>query len=1443
MKPLAFVTPNASNLAQGYQIKHLLDKLVERIESNDIEDLCPSVMERRYPYLQKRATGFRIIGKQLQVKGVPVVALLHVIKRGDHDFKQFNDDREKYGKEYLEPLLDHQALEQFVEARLSERPPEPPKEPLPDTLRRWLEPFPKEGKKDTLIMESRQWVERFEQKRFREIKHRYYDIICSIVDSKTYSPINGDLPIYVYEGEQGHIVYYAYFLLEEENAPSEDCILLLDAGERRDAQVEQDLCENFKWLQVARDGSIKNIDQIARHSKRSYYAFILGDEPLWRKVEEDDAANPALSAEEITILSKVRHVPGNKEAVLPLFINGRAGSGKSTMLYHLFADYLYRKVKTDAEGSLIFLTYTKRLLDEARHSVNDLLRVSSRYAGSAISLDDIERGEPVFWPFLDFLKSLVPDHERASRFAPERYVDFGQFQMIYPNLHYGATRLPADVAWHVIRTYIKGYKPNGYLTPEEYDDLPTKEKSVPLDMYTEIFQRVWPRYRDSNYWDSQDIVRYILENNLAHPKYAVVFCDEAQDFTRIELDLILRLLVYRKFDLGWERNLRIPFVMAGDPFQTLNPTGFRWEAIKAAFYDEIVSTLDPYHRKTVSFDYEELSFNYRSEAPIVKFSNLLQFWRKRYFGATGVAPQKPWRIEEHIVPPRLYILGKTISEDTFLNEAQDSVVIIPCEYGQEESYIQQDPLLSKLNSQPNKPLFFSPMQAKGLEFQQVILYGFGKDCPPNFFDPNASIDEKLRNEYFLNKLYVGVTRAREYLLIVDPPTGEYRLWKRAVEENEETEENIDAVGVPPIRPEELIVWPKELIGGITSGVYYAAINTQKEPPLKIAERLEKAATNPKLLRQASDFYRRAGEEEKAKRCEAKALELEKKFLQAGQIFEHETIDLKDAERCYWKGGHWNDLEQLYLTLQDATPLYYTATQLMTTSEPSASHRDRFLQQLHKQLQVTTFILDEVSTQQVIRKLVASILSSKDQKAAERVATLASRYPSIPPIIDGEALAQVYYLAHRYQEAVEIWEQQQQKRKPVEYALSKAQLATDTVEKINWYYEAGKFAEVVNLARSLPAKSWSEEIARQVSQAQEATGHVLDALTTLIEHNLHEEALSTFKRHQHTLQPQSAKTVAQKAFEALLEQAIDSSEEKSIETAFDWYRSIRQKLSPQDHLIYARRYLAALAHTGQWDKALAIKSRFHLKAKEGQYELWASLAREVAKSSDVLRAPMETKQNLAEFLLDRFEPQVYSTWKPYISTQTIGAAVEKVGKDLDALKFYEGLEKLTTLAPQERDFVRKRWLKVKQRQIHRQRQDMEKADEAVKPLMRQNIEQREKEMMEQLTAWGFEAESISKLPAYPAIGETTPTTKIRPIVHWQKPVCHISIESEQRKVTLMIDVNTGQIMAFPPDIVQINEHEEGHKQFVVPGWDIEGEVVQGQVLRLRYPGSSWQNYQT
>ena len=100
----------------------------------------------------------------------------------------------------------------------------------------------------------------------------------------------------------------------------------------------------------------------------------------------------ALSLEEIDVLESARVNDGG----YPLFINGRAGSGKSTILQYLFSEYLYHHLnKEDSTPGPVFFACNDELLARCSHSVRSLLKVrqgrrdSSHGSGSSTPLSGV----------------------------------------------------------------------------------------------------------------------------------------------------------------------------------------------------------------------------------------------------------------------------------------------------------------------------------------------------------------------------------------------------------------------------------------------------------------------------------------------------------------------------------------------------------------------------------------------------------------------------------------------------------------------------------------------------------------------------------------------------------------------------------------------------------------------------------------------------------------------------------------------------------------------------------------------------------------------------------------------------------------------------------------------------------------------------------------------
>jgi hypothetical protein len=689
--------------------------------------------------------------------------------------------------------------------------------------------------------------------------------------------------------------------------------------------------------------SIRGLDKGVNLS-RTYPSYLLADKDSWLEIEREEEANLALSPEEERVLRSVS-LPASSDSALPIFINGRAGSGKSTMLFYLFADYCHRKYhyhhklpeKLLLPGDPLFLTYNEDLLKVAKDSVRKLLLSHHRFLAERSIEDEVPLTDAFFKPFRKFLIDLLPADER-ERFVSGKYISFYRFKQLYTGEPFHKpspksrnerekllqerriARQPGqardwspELCWHVIRAFVKGYRLNGYMDPDNYQEVPSKERTISDETFLQIYQNIWKRWympitTEHGYWDDQDLIRKVLKLSCYRPEYTAVFCDEAQDFTRLELQLIMRLSVFSRYDLGYQPVQSLPFAFAGDPFQTLNPTGFRWDSVQAAFYEEVIMALDPAGQLRLSMNFQDLAYNYRSTPPIVHFTNLIQLWRHVLFGLE-LQPQVCWKKGE-FPDPQKFVLDQNILPHELRNVVENTIIIVPCEEGEEVSYIREDDLLSQIfpdasEEDPPKNVL-SAIKAKGLEFKRVILYKFGEACDETAWKLlSEPIDHPVEFEYFFNKLYVAATRAMERLFVVDSWEGDQHLWMYATRNPADLEAFLE-------KAKNRQTWEKR-VQLVSLGAPESIREMWEDDPLSIAQEFEIKGLNlknPDYLRRAKKYFRTIGYEVEADLCEAWALKFEEEFCEAGKLFvRHGNVD--EAWECFWEGMCWEELVDWY----------------------------------------------------------------------------------------------------------------------------------------------------------------------------------------------------------------------------------------------------------------------------------------------------------------------------------------------------------------------------------------------------------------------------------------------------------------------------------------------------------------------------------------------------
>lgn len=908
---LVYETNNfKSNLPQN--LKDVIENFKEQVNRLEVNEI-KSILDKHGPYLKKRLGNYRIISKLEFISEFPVLILLDILLRGGNNYTQFNYDANLYGANFLEPIIqnEYKNIETFVE---NNKPQIPPKPPLPDYFYQWIGTGADTTREETLIYETYEWVEKTKSQSFLSYKTRFYDVLLDLIqntDKVIIEPINNYIKIsYKRDKKEYKIVYTE--LMSVNNQKIFILIQPLIEPEVLDQNTLNDFTNLFS------ENFIPDNDTLAKLSYRAYPDYILAEEKLWYDIETDSQANLALSSEEENLLQELK---SSDKAAFPIFINGRAGSGKSTILYYIYSDFINKKLRKGFEGTPIFITYNEMLLETAKKTVKSILNSNAEFANEnhTIELNDLK---PYFKTFYELLFTLLTD-EHKIKYELNKRITFHKFKTeIWERIYNKPNNLSPELSWFIIRAYIKGYYQNKYMEPEDYSELPRREKLITNEIFNDVYNYVWNSYKtiseQNKYWDDQDLVRELLNLKLGEPEYIALFCDEAQDFTRIELRFLMRLLIFSKYQIPIGIK-SIPIVFAGDPLQTINPTGFRWEATGSIFHEEIIQEIDPNGKLGIRLNFKELTYNYRSTPTITKFSNVILMWRDAITRGR-LSPQLPWRTNQAGTIPYRFEIQNEI-KDKLKEILKDKIVIVPVEEEQLKSFVKSDELLKEIfvdvdNNWPVKNVL-TPILAKGLEFDDVIIYKFGdhfhsllkqKNYPVNLHDLFSKVGDDIETSffeinYFFNQLYVSASRAKKNLYLIDTNNGNKVLWRYTLDEN--------SIFTSIPQDYEFNKW-----SGYVSPTQIGDIQTlllTPEEKRKNANELKQRgliAKEPNLLKMAAQYYNELSNISESTECLAYSYKFEEEYEKAAELFQkiHKYDEVKE---CLILGKLWNKLFNFY----------------------------------------------------------------------------------------------------------------------------------------------------------------------------------------------------------------------------------------------------------------------------------------------------------------------------------------------------------------------------------------------------------------------------------------------------------------------------------------------------------------------------------------------------
>ena len=420
----------------------------------------------------------------------------------------------------------------------------------------------------------------------------------------------------------------------------------------------------------------------------------------------------------------------------PLIIVGSAGSGKTALTLE--------KLK-HAEGEVLYVTHSVYLAQNAR---NLYYAHGFEHAGQ----------EAQFLSYCEFVESIrVP----AGREATWR--DFSRWFSRMQNAFKG---IDAHQAFEEIRGVITA-SDSGILSREEYFLLGIRQSIYGENQRGKLYE-LFEKYRQWLAEEGLFDLNIVVHDCVATPRYDFVVIDEVQDLTIAQLSLVLKTLKKKG-----------NFLLCGDSNQIVHPNFFSWSQVKTLFWND--PNLAGKQQMSV------LTANFRNGMEATRIANQLLKIKQRRFGsidkesnflvqAVGAEAGKVALMADNDAVKREF--DKKTKQST-----RFAVLVMRDEDKQDACKYFSTPLL------------FSIHEAKGLEYENIVLFrfvsghrsefneivdGVGKDdLAVENLDYRRTKDKSDKSlevyKFFVNAIYVALTRAIKNLYIIESDTG-HRLF-------------------------------------------------------------------------------------------------------------------------------------------------------------------------------------------------------------------------------------------------------------------------------------------------------------------------------------------------------------------------------------------------------------------------------------------------------------------------------------------------------------------------------------------------------------------------------------------------------------------------------------------------------------------------------------------
>ena len=440
------------------------------------------------------------------------------------------------------------------------------------------------------------------------------------------------------------------------------------------------------------------------------------------------------------LLNKVLSFDDAQQAVYtlppPLIVIGSAGSGKTALTLE--------KMK-DAPGEVLYVTRSPYLVHNSRN-----LYYALDYENDAQDVN--------FMSFAEYLASLrVPEGRELS---------FREFNQWFARYRAVSKLKDPHQVFEEFQGVITGSSTDAsYLSREDYLNLGIRQSifsASEREQVYDLFLKYLDFMHENGFYDANILSHEYLP--LAEPRYDFVVVDEVQDLTNIQLQLILK-------SLGDQRH----FILCGDANQIVHPNFFSWSKLKSFFYKQ-----DKRDARDAPADIIRiLHNNYRNSVEVTEVANRILKLKNARFGS--VDRESNYLVHSNAeTSGAVLLLSDAVSVTQELNQKTHQsthyavVVMHPEQKAAAKTHFQT-------------PLVFSIQEAKGLEYDNIILYNFASGDEERFWEIARDVapDELMASEltyarsrdksdksleiykFHINALYVAVTRAVENIYLVE----------------------------------------------------------------------------------------------------------------------------------------------------------------------------------------------------------------------------------------------------------------------------------------------------------------------------------------------------------------------------------------------------------------------------------------------------------------------------------------------------------------------------------------------------------------------------------------------------------------------------------------------------------------------------------------------------